>query len=183
MKRMILSVIGHDKPGIVAYVAKTLADLDCNIENVNQTTLQGTFAGVFTAACHGSVTEDTLDAAFAATLGDRPLTIHVDPINAEIPVENRATGQFVVTTRGPDGKGLVAGITRVLADHKANISSLQAYFKGGSDAKDNGMIYQVAVPADADLQSLRQDLRDKAQELGLEISIQHNDIFMAVNRI
>lgn len=183
MQKMILSVIGGDRPGIVAYVAQTLADLNCNIENVSQTTLQGTFAGIFTAACPNDVTCAALENVFNAGAQDRKLKIHIDPILNGISTNKKATQHFVVTTKGPDGKGLVAGITRVLADYKANISNLQAYFRGGTDANDNGMIYQVEVPVDTDLVALRQALRDKAEELGLEISIQHNDIFMAVNRI
>ena len=183
MKRMILSVIGYDRPGIVAYVAQTLADLNCNIENVSQTTLQGTFAGIFTAACPTNVTCEALETVFSAGISDNKLKIHVDPIMDAAAVDKKPTQHFVVTTKGPDGQGLVAGITRVLANHKANISNLQAYFRGGTDADDNGMIYQVEVPLDTDLSALRQALRDKAQELNLEISIQHNDIFMAVNRV
>lgn len=183
MKRMILSVIGYDQPGIVAYVAQTLADLNCNIENVSQTTLQGTFAGIFTAACPDDVTCEAMETVFSHGADDRKLKIHIDPISGSADTGEKSTQHFVVTTKGPDGKGLVAGITRVLADHKANISNLQAYFRGGTDANDNGMIYQVEVPRDADLPALRQALRDKAQELGLTINIQHNDIFMAVNRI
>ena len=183
MKRMILSVIGHDQPGIVAFIAKTLADLDCNIENVSQTTLQGTFAGIFTAACPDDITQEKLEIAFAASRGNREIKIHVDPLLTQETADPSATQHFVVATKGPDGKGLVAGITQVLVDHGANISNLQAYFKGGAIANDNGMIYQVEVPLNADLEALRGALRAKALELGLEISIQHNDIFMAVNRI
>lgn len=183
MQKMILSVIGYDQPGIVAYVAQTLADLNCNIENVSQTTLQGTFAGIFTAACPDDVTCAALEDVFNSGVKDRKLKIHIDPIQNGTASDKMATQHFVVTTKGPDGKGLVAGITQVLADHKANISNLQAYFRGGTDANDNGMIYQVEVPVDTDIVALRQALRDKAEDLGLEISIQHNDIFMAVNRI
>lgn len=183
MHKMILSVIGYDQPGIVAFVAETLADLDCNIENVSQTTLQGTFAGIFTAACPASLTKEKMQETFAARIGERRLKIHVDLMPPENSLQQKNTQPFVVTTQGPDGKGLVAAITAVLADFKVNISNLQAIFKGGTDAHDNGMVYQVEVPVETDLQDLRQALREKAAELGLEISIQHNDIFLAVNRI
>lgn len=183
MKKMILSVIGYDQPGIVAYVAQTLADLNCNIENVSQTTLQGTFAGIFTAACPDDVTGEAMQTVFDSSINNRKLKIHIDPIMGGANTDKKPTQHFVITTKGPDGKGLVAGITKVLADYKANISNLQAYFRGGALASDNGMIYQVEVPMDTDLNALRQALRDKARELELEISIQHNDIFMAVNRV
>jgi glycine cleavage system transcriptional repressor len=45
------------------------------------------------------------------------------------------------------------------------------------------MIYEVDVPLDMDQQKLRQALQVKAQELELQISIQHKNIFEAINRI
>ena len=53
----------------------------------------------------------------------------------------------------------------------------------GDDPGDNIMIYEVVIPEDIDQQSLRRDLRDKAKELMLEISIQHKRIFEAIHRV
>ena len=40
MKRFIISVLGKDRPGIIAAVTKVLFDLELNIEDVSQTILQ-----------------------------------------------------------------------------------------------------------------------------------------------
>jgi len=42
--KAIISVIGPDRPGILAAVSQLLVELDCNIENARQTILQGEFA-------------------------------------------------------------------------------------------------------------------------------------------
>ena len=47
--RMIISVFGMDHPGIVAGVAKILADASCSIVDINQTVVQGKFAMVIIA--------------------------------------------------------------------------------------------------------------------------------------
>jgi ACT domain-containing protein len=47
--RMIISVFGVDHPGIVAGVAKILAEADCSIADINQTVVQGKFAMVIIA--------------------------------------------------------------------------------------------------------------------------------------
>ncbi|MGH9945300.1 MAG: ACT domain-containing protein [Pyrinomonadaceae bacterium] len=47
--RMVISVFGVDHPGIVAGVAKILADSDCSIVDINQTVVQGKFAMVIIA--------------------------------------------------------------------------------------------------------------------------------------
>jgi glycine cleavage system transcriptional repressor len=90
---------------------------------------------------------------------------------------------FVVTTTGPDRKGLVAAITAIMAGHGVNVTNLQAVFKGGDDPNANVMIYEVDIPKDADQRTLRRDLREKAQDLSLDISIQHKLIFEAINRV
>lgn len=41
--RAIISVVGKDKPGILAFVAKKCADNDVNIVDVSQTVLGDTF--------------------------------------------------------------------------------------------------------------------------------------------
>lgn len=47
--RMVISVFGVDHPGIVAGVAKILADAGCSIVDINQTVVQGKFAMVVIA--------------------------------------------------------------------------------------------------------------------------------------
>ena len=48
-ERMIISVFGVDHPGIVAGVAKILADASVSIIDINQTVVQGKFAMVIIA--------------------------------------------------------------------------------------------------------------------------------------
>ena len=47
MGKVILTILGHDRPGIVAIVARVLFEQNCNIENVSQTILQTEFSGSF----------------------------------------------------------------------------------------------------------------------------------------
>jgi ACT domain-containing protein len=48
-ERLIVSVFGVDHPGIVAGVAKVLAEADCSIIDINQTVVQGKFAMIIIA--------------------------------------------------------------------------------------------------------------------------------------
>ena len=83
----------------------------------------------------------------------------------------------------PDRKGLVSQIAAILGGHNVNVTQLQAVFRGGSDPGNNIMIYEVDIPSNTDQQALRQSLQAKADELELQISIQHKKIFEAINRI
>jgi glycine cleavage system transcriptional repressor len=184
MKKAVLSVLGPDRPGIIAAVSRVLFEQNCNIENVSQTILQSEFSGIFIAALPDSQTLDAIRRHLIEALSPLNLHVTVKPLEApseRFPVENSAP--FVVTTRGPDRKGLVAAMTEIMARYGVNVTNLQAVFKGGADPNDNIMIYEVDIPADIDQQSLVQDLRSKAAELELDISIQHRNIFEAINRI
>ena len=48
-ERMVVSVFGVDRPGIVAAVAQILAEAECSIEDINQTVVGGKFAMVLIA--------------------------------------------------------------------------------------------------------------------------------------
>ena len=94
-----------------------------------------------------------------------------------------AVESFVISTRGPDCKGLVAQIAAILANHHINVTQLHAVFRGGSAPQDNVMVYEVDIPTTVDLNHLRKALRDKADQLNLEINFQHKRIFESINRI
>ena len=49
MHKVIVSVLGPDRPGIIATVSQILFEQGCNIENVSQTILQKEFSGIFIA--------------------------------------------------------------------------------------------------------------------------------------
>lgn len=185
MKKAVISVLGADRPGIIAAVTKILFAHDCNIENVSQTILQSEFSGIFIFAMPDTLTIDALGGYLREELN--PLDLHVYVKRLDPPSEPYFTAEssqpFVITTKGPDRKGLVAAVTEIIARYGANVTNLQAVFKGGNDPDNNIMIYEVDVPNDIDQQALYGDLRAKAKELILNISIQHRNIFEAINRI
>jgi predicted amino acid-binding ACT domain protein len=60
MDKVVISILGRDRPGIVASVAEILLDKGCNIEDVTQTSLQAEFAGIFIATIPDSLAPSTL---------------------------------------------------------------------------------------------------------------------------
>ena len=184
MKKVVISILGQDRPGIIAAVTRILFEQGSNIENVSQTIIQSEFSGIFivsvpeglsTADLHGHLTE-----------GLSPLRQHVTvkALDSSRPAfDNTDCEPFIITTKGPDQKGLVAAITEILARYGVNVTNLQAVFKGGDEPSDNVMIYEVDIPKDIDAQRLVNDLRARAESLGLHISIQHRHIFEVLNRI
>jgi len=58
-KRIIITVLGHDRVGIIAGISAILADASINILDINQTILQGFFTMVMVA----DISDSTIDIA------------------------------------------------------------------------------------------------------------------------
>ena len=180
MDKLIISVTGRDRPGIIAAVSRVLLDHDCNLENVSQTILQNVFGALFLVSKPDPLDMMTLQSVLERELNDFGLDVHVARFDPGGPEPEVAAGEpFVITATGPDRKGLVYAITRVLADYGINVTNLQAAFHGG----EYSMIFQVEVPASANLPGLVRDLEASSADAGLEINIQHRKIFESMSRI
>ncbi len=183
MKKMVISVLGCDRPGIIAAVAKALFESRCNIEDVSQTTLQTEFVGIFIATKPEQLGEKDLLARLEERLIPMGLSVLVKPLQESGEWQAPPSEPFVITTLGPDRLGLVAGITEVLAGFGINITDLRAIFRGGNDPLRNVMIYEVDIPAAIDRSAFRAALYQRAEDLGLDISLQHRDIFETIHRV
>jgi glycine cleavage system transcriptional repressor len=184
MNKLIISVLGEDRPGIIAAVTRVLHDQDYNIEEVSQTILQNQFSCFFIVAGPVEISPGQLVKALQDNTSIFDLFFHVHELGMDAAASRASQSEpFVVTTRGPDRKGLVAGITAVFAAYNVNVGQLRAVFRGGDEPGNNTMIYEVDIPLNADQKELRKALCEKAEELNLEISIQHRNIFEAMNRI
>ena len=184
MNKFMITVLGKDRPGIIATVSNILYEQDCNLENVNQMILQKQFAGFFIVQAPANLDLAALKQKLSEKADNSGLTIHVDKIEDNGPVHKIESGEiFLITTIGPDQKGLVARFSKIIARHQANIENLKAVFKGGSNPDANIMSYQVSIPKDLDTKKLFSELKQKATELGLDIRIQHKNIFEAINKI
>jgi glycine cleavage system transcriptional repressor len=183
MNKAILSVLGRDRPGIVAAVSRALSDQNCNIENVSQTMLQSEFAGIFIVALPEGLGANDLHDALFSRLSVLGLQVHTKPCERAAAGAAPPSEAFVITTRGPDRRGLVAEISGVIARFGVNITNLQAVFKGGDVPGDNIMIYEVDVPTSIDPQAFARELRLQAETLKLDLSIQHRNIFETLHRI
>jgi glycine cleavage system transcriptional repressor len=179
---LVITVLGTDRPGIVAAVSRVLFQNGCNIKDVSQTILQTEFAGIFIISVDDGVEETRLERILKEALEPGGLAVYLKKMRPSH--ERLEEGEpFVITTTGPDRLGLVAGITEVLAGRGINIVNLRAVFRGGKDPAKNMMIYEVEIPRSLDRRAVRDALSERAAELGLDISIQHRDIFEQINRI
>jgi ACT domain-containing protein len=86
----------------------------------------------------------------------------------------------VITVIGQDKKGIIAGVSTVLANEGINIldisqTTLQEYF---------AMIMLVDMTdAVAAFHEIKKKLDEKGREMGMEIRIQREDIFNAMHQV
>lgn len=93
----------------------------------------------------------------------------------------REKERVVVTVTGKDRVGIVAAVSKVLAEHSANIVDIsQTILQEDIFA----MILMVDITmASSDLMVLEVALQTTGENLGVKIMIQHEDIFRFMHRI
>lgn len=86
--------------------------------------------------------------------------------------------KLVITVIGVDRVGIIAGVSKVLADHNVNILSINQNIMDGffnmvmmCESQENNL--DVVQPA----------LTALGSELGVEIRAQHADIFLSMHRV
>lgn len=183
MNKIIVSVIGHDRPGIIAAVSDVLFRNGCNIEDVSQSSLQTEFAGTFIATHPISLAAEELIGRLRERLDPMGLSVLLREVEPGGVWEPPPSEPFVITTMGPDRPGLVAGITDLLFRFGINISNLKAVFRGGDNPHENTMIYEVDIPVSVDQNVFREALYERGRSLNLDVSLQHREIFEAIHRV
>jgi glycine cleavage system transcriptional repressor len=159
-----VTVLGHDRPGIVADVTGALADLHGNLEDSTMTLLRGHFAMVLLV--HTGAGAAAVEAAL------RPLTTGgALVINARV-LDDAALSEvsgpsYALRVHGADRPGIVATITAVVARHQANIVDLGTRLVDGLYV----LMAELQLPKEASPVSLAAELEGAAAELGVEVHL------------
>ncbi|GIJ30558.1 amino acid-binding protein [Micromonospora qiuiae] len=162
MNELAITVIGRDRPGIVADVAEVLARLGANLTDSTMTRLRGHFA--MTLICVGPAAAE-VEAALAPLAADNQLVATVRAVTHD--GETAAAGEpYVMAVHGADRMGIVATMTRVLTDAGGNVTDLSTRLVGS--------LYVVVAEVDlppGTAASLADRLAGTAAELGVEVTL------------
>jgi glycine cleavage system transcriptional repressor len=159
-----ITVLGHDRPGIIAETTRILAGLGLNLEDSTMTLLRGHFA--MTLVCAGDAASADVEAALAPLTADGSLTVAVRQVPSEEPPA--AIGaSYVLTVHGGDRPGIVSRVAGEIASLGGNITDLTTRLAGDLYL----LVAEVDVPAAADVGALREVLRTAAAELGVEVTL------------
>jgi glycine cleavage system transcriptional repressor len=168
MPTLAISAVGLDRPGIIAGVAERLAAHGANITDSRMAILRGHFA--MTLVVEGAAREALH--ADLATLGLEAVSVTEVPEAASHP---RSEPTAVVSVHGADHPGIVAAVTRVLADAGVNVCDLQTRLAQELYV----MNIDAAVPPGLALEELDRRLQAVASEQGVTITLRpvETDVF------
>ena len=88
--------------------------------------------------------------------------------------------KLIVTVVGKDRVGIIANVTKILADNDVNILSINQNILNGFF---NMILFAEANETKIRLVDLQQKLRAQGEAIGVEIKTQHQDIFDAMHKI
>jgi glycine cleavage system transcriptional repressor len=183
MNKFVLSVIGEDKPGILARISTILFQHGCNIEDVSQTILQTEFASIFIVVNPDGHALEHIGQALNQALADMGLSAHLRPMTSCHADQTVPSQPFVITTRGADKPGTISAVTTAIASLSCNVVNFRAIITREDAVDEMIMIFEVDVPSGVDHRRLRQIMQEACARFGLDVSVQHREIFETIHRV
>lgn len=166
--RLVLTVIGRDRPGLVSAVSETVAAGGGNWLDTRMASLAGQFAGILLV----EVAAEQADALVAALrkLETQGLRLLIERSDEAPPQGER---MLTLDLIGLDRPGIVRDISRALAEHQVSIVELEseqltASFSGEAMFKAHALL---ELPAGLDLERLRRSIEDIASELMVDLDL------------
>jgi glycine cleavage system transcriptional repressor len=161
MSQLAVTVIGPDRPGIIAEVTGALAGVGVNIEDSTMTLLRGHFAMMLVCAGPESA---AVEEALAPLAGELVITVReVGPEQAHAPVGP----PYILSVHGGDRPGIVSAVTRVIAAVGGTVTDLSTRLSGALYV----LTAEVELPASVDVAELQGSLEVTADELGVGVTL------------
>ncbi|MCY7397192.1 MAG: amino acid-binding protein [Nocardioides sp.] len=155
-----VTVLGHDRPGIIAETTDRLADLGLNLEDSTMTLLRGHFAMVL--VCAGDADAAAIEQALTPLGADGSLTVTVREVPQEEPAPGMGT-PWVLSVHGGDRPGIVSGVVAEVARVGGNITDLSTRLAGELYL----LVAEFDLPSSADPGALDAAIRAVATSMGV----------------
>jgi len=182
-ERFILTVVGKDHPGIVAGIANTLYEHECNIQELNQTVLSDEFAMILLLQPTREISIKELDESLKKKCVELEVMHSLRPATIVDSTPQKSKDIVIITVIGSDKIGIVAGVTEVLAEMNINIIELSAKPFLVRNVPQYAVVANVEVEGEFDMLELNKALEDCANRLSIEIRVQSQDIFQAMHEV
>jgi glycine cleavage system transcriptional repressor len=168
VNQLAVTVIGHDRPGIIAETTAALAALGGNLEDSTMTILRGHFAMVLLVSTEA--TGEEVGLALSPLGDDDSLLVIVRAMPAEKDLPAQGT-PYLLSVHGGDRPGIVSAVTGVVAAFGGNITDLSTRLSGELYV----LLAEVDLPSSVDVDEVSRQLSGVATGLGVEASLRQVD--------
>ena len=174
-ERYVLTVIGKDKPGIIAHVTGLLFRFGCNLEDATMSILEGEFAMVLIVHMPRRTRPEDLKEAFLQTQKKWKLELFFRPFapkgSLSDKTHQKGTVSYLISGIGRDRTGIVYQMSRLLADKGFNITDLNSRILGRGQKALYSLLLEVDIPKKFPLSRLEKDFKRLERKLQIEIKI------------
>ena len=170
-KYIVLSALGHDRPGIVNDLSKTVLDSGGNVEDSRMTVLGGEFALIMLISGHWSAVAK-LEHQLPALGKKLDLTIVTRPTEPRSVRANMVP--YVVDVISMDHAGIVHDVAEFFAMRKINIEEMSSwtYPAAHTGTAMFSMNMTVSIPSDLNIGRLRQEFTEFCDSLNLDATLE-----------
>jgi glycine cleavage system transcriptional repressor len=163
MPLLAITVLGHDRPGIIAETTGVLAGLGLNIEDSTMTLLRGHFAMMLIT--DGDTDAASVEEELSSLTADGSLSVSVRAVPAESPVSRGSS--YLLSVHGGDRPGIVSSVVAEVASVGGNITDLTTRLAGDLYV----LIAEVDLPGGADPAVLEDSLAATGTSLGVDVTL------------
>ena len=160
----MLTLIGEDKPGIVAAITKALFDFGLNLGETSMLRLGGNFTVMMMVS--GEHPEDALRERLKPVIEAQGMCLNIDPIQAHL--HDHLVPNIQVTVTGADRAGIVAQVTAALAGQGFNILDLESDVAGTEEKPV--YIMQIAGVAEVSVEAIERAL-EPLRDDGVDVNV------------
>jgi glycine cleavage system transcriptional repressor len=164
-----VTVLGHDRPGIIAETTNALAGLGLNIEDSTMTLLRGHFAMMLLCSDEGAsarVAPSEIEHALSPLTTDGDLEVSVRPVTDE-PTPATGGSSWVLTVHGGDRPGIVSTVAHEVAAAGGNITDLTTRLSGDLYL----LVAELDLPAEADTAAVEMAIKAAADSVGVTATL------------
>jgi glycine cleavage system transcriptional repressor len=171
VRRLLLSALGRDRPGIVAALTGVLLEHGANLEDSQMTILRGHFAVMLILGVPEQTDVDRLSADLDAAGRELELEAlflrDVQDLGPDAPEPSH-----IVTVYGLDHPGIVHRATTELAERGIDITDLNTrLLEDEGEEPVYALMMEVALPPGQELDELRQALAEVGKRERVEVSL------------
>lgn len=176
-KTIVITGAGRDRVGIVADLTNFLYKLGCNLLDSSMTLLRGEFALILMTTLPDGMTVADIQGKLSELQQKLSLSFSVRELSPdEIAEQEDELFHYIISVYGADKPGIVAGITKDLAELGLNITDVQTKSVRQTAGEIYVMMLELSSKTEINADELQEKLGSFAKALGVDVSVREIEI-------